>query len=224
MICAIILAAGRSRRMGTQKLLLPIHGEPLIARVVDEVLASPVDRVFVVVGTDAADITAALAGRPGSMVCNPAAEGEMLSSVRCGLQALPPDCDGVLVVLGDQPGIGRSVMAQLVDAFRTGRHGIVVPIYHGHRGHPLLFAMRYRDEILRTYDSLGLRGLLQTHPDEVCEVPIDLPGVLEDLDLPDDYLKAMSNTPRVPAPMPCTATCRLRQSTGSADVRAEDSS
>ena len=194
MICAIVLAAGRSRRMGVQKLLLPIHGEPLIARVVDEVLGSPVDRVFVVVGADATGITAALAGRRVSIVCNPAVEGEMLSSVRCGLQALPPDCDAVLVVLGDQPGISRSVMAQLADAFLTGPHVIVVPVYHGQRGHPLLFAMRYRDEILRAYDSVGLRGLLQAHPDEVCEVPVGLPGVLEDLDLPEDYRRLQQRT------------------------------
>jgi molybdenum cofactor cytidylyltransferase len=190
MICAVVLAAGQSRRMGVQKLLLPIHGQPLIARVVDQVLSGPAERVFVVVGADAAAIAAALAERPVRFVYNPAAEGAMLSSVRCGLQALPPECAAVLVVLGDQPDIGAAVMAQLVEAFRAGRGGIVVPVHRGRRGHPLLFAMRYRDEILRTYDDSGLRGLLQAHPDDLYEAAVDRPGVLEDLDVPEDYQRA----------------------------------
>jgi molybdenum cofactor cytidylyltransferase len=190
MICAVVLAAGQSRRMGVQKLLLPIDGQPLIARVVDQVLSGPAERVFVVVGADAAAIVAALAERPVHFVYNPAAEGAMLGSVRCGLQALPPECAAVLVVLGDQPDIGAAVMAQLVEAFRAGRGGIVVPVHRGRRGHPLLFAIRYRDEILRTYDDSGLRGLLQAHPDDLYEVAVDGPGVLEDLDVPEDYRRA----------------------------------
>jgi len=190
MICAVVLAAGRSRRMGVQKLLLPVAGQPMIARVVDQVLAGPVDQVLVVVGPEGNPVRESLAGRGVSFVTSPSAEGEMLASVRCGLAATPPDCAGVLLVLGDQPGVTADVIAALVQAFRTGGRGIVVPTHGGRRGHPLLFAARYRGEILRCYDTVGLRGLLQAHPEDVAELEVASPGVLDDIDLPEDYRRA----------------------------------
>jgi molybdenum cofactor cytidylyltransferase len=187
MICAIVLAAGRSRRMGVQKLLLPLGGQPVIARVADAWLGGPVDRVFAVVGRDGDRIAEALAGRPIQFVVNPQAEGEMLSSVRCGLRAMPDECAVVLVVLGDQPGVTADVVAATVRAFRADGRGIVVPTCRGRRGHPLLFAAHYRDEILNQYEDAGLRGLLLAHPADVCEVEVAMPGVLEDIDVPEDY-------------------------------------
>ena len=187
MICALVLAAGRSRRMGVQKLLLPVQGQPLIAHVADQVLRSPVDHVFVIVGHDADQLAQALAGRNVSLVDNPELDGEMLSSVRCGLRALPAACDAVLVALGDQPGITAELIARLVQAFRHGGKGIVLPAHGGQRGHPLVFTTRYRDEILTGYDHVGLHGLLRAHGDDVDEVEVGEPSVLEDLDRPEDY-------------------------------------
>jgi molybdenum cofactor cytidylyltransferase len=198
MICAMVLAAGRSRRMGTQKLLLPLEGRPVIVRVVDELLRSPADRVFVVVGEEGKPILEALAGRPVQFVTNLLPEGDMLSSVRCGLTAMPGDCAAALVALGDQPGISADVVAGLVRSFRSGDRGIVVPTHKGRRGHPLLFAMRYREKILTGYEDRGLRGLLDAHPQDVLEVEVSAPGILEDLDVPEDYRRAigrLSNGP-----------------------------
>jgi molybdenum cofactor cytidylyltransferase len=165
--------------MGAQKLLLPLGDRPVIAHIVDEVLRSPVDRVFVIVGLDGARVAEALAGRRVEFATNPDPEGEMLTSIRCGLRAMPEDCAAVLMVLGDQPGVTADVIA-------SGR-GIVAPIYKGKRGHPLLFAMRYRDELLNQYDDVGLCGLLRAHPEDVFEVEIPAPSVIEDMDLPEDY-------------------------------------
>jgi molybdenum cofactor cytidylyltransferase len=187
MICSIILAAGRSRRMGAQKLLLPLGDRPMIARIVDEALRAPVDRVFVVVGPDGARIAEALAGRQVEFVTNPAPGAEMLSSVRCGLRAMPEDCDAVLAVLGDQPGVTADVIAAIVQAFHASGRGIVAPLYIGKRGHPLMFAMHYRDEILNHYDDIGLRGLIHAHPEDVCEVEFSTPNVMDDMDFPEDY-------------------------------------
>jgi len=181
--------------MGVQKLLLPVRGKPAITRIVDEVLASPVDQVFVVIGDDGGRITEALAGRHVHFVTNPHAEGEMLSSVRCGLLAMPQECRTVLVALGDQPGITADVVAVLVRAHRDAGRGIVVPTHGGRRGHPLLFAIHYRDEILSRYDQVGLRGLLQAHPEDVLEVEVPTPGVLEDMDVPEDYRRAAAGLP-----------------------------
>jgi molybdenum cofactor cytidylyltransferase len=189
MIYAMVLAAGRSRRMGTQKLLLPLGDRPVIVHIVDEVLRSPVDQVFVVVGPGGHGVVEAIANRSVRLVTNPDPEGDMLSSVRCALSAMPEDCAAVLTVLGDQPGITAEVVAVLVQAFRTSGHGIIVPTYHGRRGHPLLFSRDYREEILCGYQGVGLQGLLHAHPEDVCEVELPAPGVIEDMDLPEEYEK-----------------------------------
>ena len=159
----------------------------MITRIVEQVLRSPIDRVYVVTGPDRERLTAALAGRRVEFVTNPSAEGEMLTSVREGLRALPGTCAAILVVLGDQPGLTAEVIARLIQAYRAARPGIVVPTYRGQRGHPLLFDSRYREEILTGYDHVGLRGLLRAHPEAVVEVAVESPGVLEDVDVPEDY-------------------------------------
>jgi len=187
MICAIILAAGRSRRMGAQKLLLPIGGGTVIGHIVDEVLRSPVDETLVVVGPDGAKVAEALAGRRVALVTNDDADGEMLSSVRCGLRALPPGCEAVLAALGDQPGITADTISRMIVAFRTGGRGIVVPVHGGKPGHPILFSVRYREEVLTRYDNVGLRGLRQAHPEDVLELSAAGPSVLTDMDVPEDY-------------------------------------
>jgi len=192
----MVLAAGQSRRMGTQKLLLPFQGQPLVARVVDELLRSPVDQVFVVVGNDRDSIAEALADRRVHFVTNTHGEEEMLYSVRCGLIAMPEESVAAMVALGDQPGITADVVAELVRSFHDTNRGIVVPTYKGKRGHPLLFAMHYRDEILTRHEGRGLRGLLDTHPQDVCELEVATVGILEDIDLPDDYQLAIARLSR----------------------------
>jgi molybdenum cofactor cytidylyltransferase len=191
MICAIILAAGRSRRMGTQKLLLPLAGTTVIGHIVDEVLRSPVDETIVVLGRDADSLGEALAGRRVTFVTNADPEGEMLSSVRCGLRVLPPECDAVLVALGDQPAIAADTIRRLIEAFRTAGRGIVVPVHGGKGGHPILFSMRYRDEVLTHHDAVGLRGLRQAHPEDVLELEVESPSVLTDMDRPEDYRREL---------------------------------
>ncbi len=191
MISAIVLAAGRSQRMGRQKLLLNVGDRPMLTRIVDEVLASPVDEVLVVLRQGECEIPGALAGRPVRLVPNPDPESEMLGSVRCGLSAASPEATAILLVLGDQPGVSRRMIAELLQVFRSGEKRIVVPSYGGRRGHPLVFASHYREEILNDYDGVGVRALLQAHPADVQEVPFSTPDVLEDVDLPEDYRRVV---------------------------------
>lgn len=190
-IGAIILAAGHSRRMGKQKLLLPLGGRTLIDQVVEEVLASAVDHIVVVVSQDEEKVKQELSKHRVALVVNPDPAGEMLSSVRCGVKALPKDCEAAMVVLGDQPGMKAAMVRELIATFRKSG-GIVVPAHRGRRGHPTLFASRYFDEVLSQFEEVGLRGLLQAHPEDVYELEIDDPAALDDLDHPGDYQRELN--------------------------------
>jgi molybdenum cofactor cytidylyltransferase len=193
MICAIVPAAGRSSRMGTQKLLLEFAGTTVIGHIVDQLLASRIDSINVVVGHQADRIADELTGRDVSIVANPNPREGMLSSVRCGLEALGPDCNAVLVALGDQPTISATLVDRMIQALAIGGKGIVVPVHDCRRGHPLLFRASYRDEILTHYDDVGLRGLLRGHRDDIIELPADNDTVLSDMDYPDDYDRMLKN-------------------------------
>lgn len=197
MICAILLAAGRSERMGTQKLLLPFGPQQtVIGHIAGQLLASPVDLVFAIVGTaDAANIGRALTGASRNkrlkVVANPDPAGDMLSSVRCGLRSLPQECDAALVTLGDQPSITSALVSQMLRAFKGAGQGILVPLYGGKRGHPILFSLSYRDEVLGSHDDVGLRGLLAKHPQDVFELNVANASVLADMDYPEDYRREL---------------------------------
>ena len=187
MIAAIVLAAGRSRRMGTQKLLLPWDQSTVIGHIVGQLLETSVSHVRVVVGRDADRVTAALADRPVAWVTNPQPQADMLSSVRCALRVLPGECRAALVVLGDQPRITAALVEAMLQAYDASDHEILVPFCRGRRGHPMLFARRYFEEVMTQYEGVGLRGLLQAHGPEVCEWPVSIPAVLTDMDTPRDY-------------------------------------
>jgi len=189
---AIVLAAGRSRRMGTQKLLLPFAGSTVIGRIMAEVIVSNVREVHVVVGADGPAVAEALREYPVSLVTNPDPDGDMLSSVRCGMRAVPADCNAVLIVLGDQPGITTALCNRLIASLAELGRGIVVPVHDGHRGHPLLISTAYRDSVMAGYDSVGLRGLLCDHPLDVHEVAVSAEGWLTDMDYPADYARELA--------------------------------
>ncbi len=191
MIDAIVLAAGRSRRMGTQKLLLPFAGQTVIGHVVDQALAGQVRRVIAVVADEHGPVASALSNKPVGLVVNPDVEGEMLSSVRVGLRALSADASAALIVLGDQPSLRGERVRRLIDSFETGNNGIVAPIYNGKRGHPLLIAARYFAELQTCYDDVGLRGLLTAHSGYIGEVAVTDSGLLADMDYPEDYQREL---------------------------------
>jgi len=205
MICAVVLAAGCSRRMGTQKLLLPFAGSTVIGHVVGQIMASDVDQAYVIVGRDAAAIVEALRDRPVGIVRNPQPDGDMLSSIRCGLRAVPPDCRAVLVGLGDQPGITGELVNCLINAYLSSDRRIAVPVHAGQRGHPLLLSVDHREEVLRNYDRVGLRGLLREHPEDVLEVPVSSPAAVSDMDYPADYRRELARLQDAATSLPDTA-------------------
>jgi len=191
MICAIVLAAGLSSRMGVQKLLLPFGGKTVISHIVDQLLASTAGEVHVVVGHQAERISRELSGRAVSIVNNPNYKSGMLSSVRCGLRNLPEKCRAVIVMLGDQPSITTELIDRMLQSFASTEKNILVPLYKGKRGHPILFSSLYRDEILTQYGDVGLRGLLHGHSDDIFELAVSTASVLCDMDFPEDYRREL---------------------------------
>jgi molybdenum cofactor cytidylyltransferase len=193
MICAIVLAAGSSSRMGTQKLLLPFGKATVITHIVEQILASKIENVNVVVGHQPDEIRKELSGKPIEIVLNREYQSGMLSSVRAGLRDIPKYCEAMFVILGDQPSITTELIDKMIQAFYSSEKKIIVPLHSGKRGHPILFSKIYSDEILTKYDDAGLRGILQAHSDDVYEMEVLSPGVLSDMDYPEDYKRELEN-------------------------------
>jgi molybdenum cofactor cytidylyltransferase len=186
-IAAVVLAAGRSTRMGpANKLLQEVDGRPMVARVVDAALASTARPVVVVTGHQADEVRTALAGRDVSFVHNPDYATGLASSLRQGIGALPADCDGALVSLGDMPRLGPEHFERLIAAFSPveGR-AIVVPTWAGKRGNPVLWAARFFPEMKAVAGDVGARHLIGEHAEVVREVESADDAVLLDVDTPD---------------------------------------
>lgn len=191
MICAIVLAAGQSKRMGTQKLLLDYGGKSVIRHIVNQITGSIADDIYVIVGHDSDHVTKEVSDSPASVVINENYRMGMLSSLRCGLSNTPQKCDAVLVALGDQPAITSKLIDEMLDAYEKTQKGIVVPTYQGKRGHPIIVSIKYKDEILTKYDDVGLRGLLHEHSDDIFELTVSTPDVCSDMDVPADYKRQL---------------------------------
>lgn len=190
-VAAVVLAAGRSHRMGANKLLHELEGEPLVARVVDAALASAAEPVWVVTGHEAERVRAALAGRPVRFAHNPGFEGGMGTSLAAGAAALDDAPDGVLVCLGDMPWVRAAHLDALIDAFDPeAGAGICVPVHAGRRGHPVLFASRYLPELRALGGDAGARRVTERHSDAVRSVPVEDAGVLRDVDTPAELEEA----------------------------------
>ena len=188
---AIILAAGSSIRMGSQKLLLPYHDSSMIETVIDNVLGSRIDKVMVVLGSDSDDITRTIGQKPVEICINPQPEKGMLSSVLCGFKAIPEEATAALVYLGDQPNIPPVITNKILEAYNEDLHGIVIPVYNHRRGHPLLVDLKYRRDIYKLDLEQGLRSLMHLFPEDVLEVEVDEPGILVDIDTREDYSNAI---------------------------------
>jgi molybdenum cofactor cytidylyltransferase len=195
-IWAVILAAGESRRMGTQKLLLPFGETTVVEAVVRTALDSRIDRALTVLGSDRDAIRLRLAPYGVEFAVNEDFKRGMLSSVQTGIRALPAEAEAAVVMLGDQPFLPARVVDAVIGAYRASGKGIIVPAFRGRRGHPILIGLEYRDEALSLDPAVGLRQLLAAHPDDVFEAEVDDTNILRDLDLPEDYAGELKRRPK----------------------------
>lgn len=183
----IVLAAGESRRYGAPKQLLPFKNKLMLQQVVEVALAAGVGEVAVVLGQAAEEVAPVLRGYPVNWAFNPRYREGMSTSLQAGWRALSPSVSGALVVLGDQPGVGPEVLKALRDAYLAQGKKLVAPSYGGKRGNPVLVDRSFEKEINDLRGDQGARILFARYPEEVCLVPVDCPGVIEDIDTPADY-------------------------------------
>lgn len=186
-VAAIILAAGRSARMGpVNKLLADLGGAPMIVRVADAVEGSRAEPLIVVTDHQRDRVEAALAGRNLTLVYNPDHATGLGSSLRQGVAALPDSADGAVIVLGDMPRVSSTAIDRLIAAFAPleGR-AICVPTWRGKRGNPVLFARRFFAEMQAIAGDVGARSLIGRHRELVCEVAMADDGVLGGVDTPE---------------------------------------
>jgi molybdenum cofactor cytidylyltransferase len=189
MITALILAAGQSKRMGQPKMLLPWGKTTVLGQVIDVFKAAGIEDILVVTG-GAKELVEALVGTSARTVFNPGfAEGEMLSSIQAGLTEVKPGTEAVLIGLGDQPQVQERSVRLVVEEYTQSKASLVVPSFQMRRGHPWLVARPYWGEILKMEPSETPRDFLNRHSADIRYVEINDPGILKDLDTPEDYLK-----------------------------------
>ena len=187
-IAAILLAAGRSRRMGAFKPLLPFGGVSVAEACVAALRAGGAGRVVVVVGHRGAEVRAALAHLEGLRFAVNEVEGsEMGVSVARGVAALSDEAEAVLIALVDQPAVPPEEIRKLVEARRRSGARLVLPEWEGRGGHPLLVDLSLREELSGVVAEKGLRALFDAHRSEVLRVPAGSPYVARDMDTREDY-------------------------------------
>lgn len=196
MISAILLAAGESNRMGQPKQLLPFGQSTIVERTIDNLLNSAVSETIVVLGYRDEEIRKTIAGKPVKLVINPDYQQGMSTSIIAGLKQVDKRARAVLIALSDQPFVDSQTITSLVEAFIANKRGIIIPVYQGRRGNPVIFAIEYKGELLNLKGDVGGREIIKLHPDEVLEVAVNCEGVLLDIDTMENYNSITLNPER----------------------------
>lgn len=184
---AIVLAAGRSRRMGDRnKLLLEVGGQPVLVRVLEAFANAPVAEVVVVTGDHHDRVAALLDGEePARIVQNPDVESGMASSIRQGVETVSRDADGFVICPGDLPFLSGDTVQRLCDVFaEQDAPRIVRPTYEERPGHPVLFDVSFRDALVSIHGDQGARSVVHRNETVLTRVPVDDEGICQDVDTP----------------------------------------
>ena len=185
-VAAIVLAAGKARRFGAQKLLAPFGASTVVRTVVDTIRSTGVDYV-VVVGAPGGDaVRVAVGGSPVVWAENPEPDRGLASSLATGMAAMPANVGAALVVLGDQPTVSAQVVERVVTAWREGGGPVVAPRYRGLRGNPVLFDAALFGALGALVGEHGARDFIAADPARVTMVDVPEPPPM-DIDTPSDY-------------------------------------
>lgn len=189
-IAAIILAAGKSTRMGSaNKLTTEVGLKPMLGHVTDAALSANIDEIILVTGHEPEKVLSALGGRPMTHVHNPAYEQGLSTSIRTGIEAALASehpIDAAIILLGDMPFVNASLLNQLIEAHQPDHDRLIaVPIVNGKRGNPVLWDGRFFDELQQLSGDTGAKHLLAEHTDVIAEVEFDDDAALIDIDTID---------------------------------------
>lgn len=185
MITGIILASGFSRRMDNDKLLLEIEGIPLVERVLKAAKSSQVTELVLIYQRDEIKEIAKKHGI--KVIHNPNADEGQSAAVKLGVKSSHPDADGFIFFVGDQPYLNPSTINKLVDEFQKEKNSIVVPLYNGKRGNPVIFPSTLKEDLLRLDGDCGGRKIIECMEDKVKLVPIESGIEGTYIDTEDDY-------------------------------------
>lgn len=186
MTSAIVLAAGKSERMGSPKALLSYRGTTFLDRILEVLSQSPIRDIVVVVGGHRDQIESRVSA-PARVVFNPNFESGMITSIQAGIRALAAETGGALLFLVDHPLVDPETITLLLRNQAPNR--IVLPVFEGRRGHPVLFGSDILQEILVLSASEGANIVVRKDPHRIIQVSVNSPGILVDIDTPEDFQK-----------------------------------
>jgi len=191
MLAAVILSGGASSRMGSPKALLPYQGRPFLEHLLEITARPEIIARKVVLGADADSIAKAIPLKAHEIVINPNWEKGQLSSIQAAVRKLPAGTDGMLLCLIDHPLISSSLVTELIAQFYKSKKPIVLPVYEGRRGHPVIFSASLYDELLRAPLETGARAVVWAHNEEVEEVRTNEEGCVLNLNDPETLNRAI---------------------------------
>ncbi|MFN2513427.1 MAG: NTP transferase domain-containing protein [Pyrinomonadaceae bacterium] len=185
-VSAILLAAGRSQRMGAFKPLLPFGETTVIRSCIQNLRQAGVENIVVVLGHRAEELQQNLIDLRLRFALNPDARSEMSASIACGFRELPPEARAALIALTDHPAVSPDVIEAIMSEWTSGER-LVVPEFRGRGGHPILVDLCFREELLNLDSRGGLRSFLKAHQEAVRRLPVNCPFIARDMDTWDDY-------------------------------------
>ena len=186
-VAAIVLAAGRSTRMGAvNKMLAEIGGKPLVRIAAEQAVASHANPVIVVTGHERDKVEAALKGLPVRLVHNKDFAEGLGTSLKTGISNVPEDADAAIVCLGDMPQVDAALINRLIAAYDPARGAlVVVPSIEGRRGNPVVWSRRFFHDLMTIQGDIGARHLIGNYAEAVVEVPVAGEAALTDVDTPE---------------------------------------
>lgn len=191
MISAIVLAAGKSERMGRPKALLPIQGRTFLENILDAISRTSIEDTIVVLGHHRDQIERSVS--LPSVVFNPDYERGMITSFQAGIRKLSWETAGAFLFLVDHPLVESTTIESMIMNLAPNR--IVLPTFDRRRGHPVLFSSEVLEEILALGPSEGANIVVHKNPGRIIEVPVNAPGILVDIDTPEQFERLRKDYP-----------------------------